>query len=343
MANQTRQLSELLRQAGAEVTLVQTNAPYRPSWVKSMPVVRALFRLLPYLRDLWRMAGRCDVVHLMANSGWSWHLFAAPAIWISSWRGTPVVVNYRGGEAREFLERAQRVVRASMRKTAALVVPSAFLEGVFKKFGMPSTIVPNVVDLALFHPRGARVSQAPHVVVARNLEPLYDNATAMRAFALLRKRFPSARMTVAGSGPEETRLRILARELGLDACVHFAGRLDRQAMAALYRDGDVVLNPSLADNMPNSVLEALASGVPVVSTNVGGVPFLVRDGETALLVAPADPQAMAAACQRLLEDGALWSQLAEAGIAEVQRYTWARVAPLLSETYTAAMHSPPTR
>lgn len=343
MANQTRQLAELLRQGGAEVTLVQTNAPYRPSWAARLPVVRALFRLLPYLVRLWRMAGRCDVVHLMANSGWSWHLFATPAIWISHWRGTPVVVNYRGGEAGAFLERSQRMVRASMRKTAALVVPSAFLQGVFAQFGMPSVIVPNVVDLALFHRRGARDAQAPHVVVARNLEALYDNATALRAFAILRSRFPDARMTVAGSGPEEARLRALTEELGLGACVTFAGRLDRNAMAALYRQGDVVLNPSLADNMPNSVLEALACGVPVVSTNVGGVPFLVRDGVTALLVAPADPPAMAAAGRRLLEDDALWSRLAEAGVAEVQRYTWARVAPLLSDTYRAAMHSPPTR
>ena len=80
MANQTRQLAELLRAEGAQVEVVQVNAPYRPAWAERLKGVRALFRLLPYLLHLWRGCGRADVVHVMANSGWSWHLFAAPAV-----------------------------------------------------------------------------------------------------------------------------------------------------------------------------------------------------------------------------------------------------------------------
>lgn len=341
MANQTRQLAELLRSEGAVVTLVQTNAPYRPAWAGRVPVLRSLFRLLPYLLALWRVAGSSDVVHVMANSGWSWHLFATPAIWVARLRGVPLIVNYRGGEAAEFLARSERVVRRSMRRAAKLVVPSAFLQEVFARFGMQAEIVPNIVDLARFRPRAGRDTRAPpappHLVVARNLEPIYDNETALRAFAAVRQRFPLARLTVAGTGPEQPRLQALAAGMGLGEAVHFAGRLDRDAMAALYREADVMLNPSLADNMPNSVLESLASGVPVVSTNVGGVPFLVQNEATALLVPPADPDAMGAACIRLLEDAALWSRLADAGLTEVQRYTWARVAPLLSDAYSGAM------
>lgn len=337
MANQTRQLAELLQSAGVQVQLVQTNAVYRPAWAGRIPVVRSLFRLLPYLFALWRLAGSSQVLHVMANSGWSWHLFAAPAIWVARLRGVPVVVNYRGGEAGEFLARSQGAVRRTMRHAAGLIVPSAFLQGVFERFDMQAQIVPNIVDLARFRARGERSGDAPHLLVARNLEALYDNATALRAFVPVRARFPNARMTVAGSGPEEAKLRALADSLGIAPAVRFAGRLDRDAMAALYREADLMLNPSLADNMPNSVLESMASGVPVVSTNVGGVPFLVEDGVTALLVAPGDPVAMASACTRLLEDDALWRRLAAAGLAEVQRYTWARVAPLLAETYDSAI------
>lgn len=337
MANQTRQLAELLRSAGAHVQLVQTNAPYRPAWAGKLPVVRSLFRLLPYLFALWRLAGNSQVLHVMANSGWSWHLFAVPAIWLARWRGVPVVINYRGGEAGEFLARSQRAVQGSMRHVAKLIVPSAFLQGVFGRFGMQAEIVPNIVDLARFRARGARTGSAPHLLVARNLEAIYDNATALHAFVQVRARFADARLTVAGSGPEENMLRVLAQSLGIAQAVHFAGRLDRDAMAALYREADLMINPSLADNMPNSVLESLASGVPVVSTNVGGVPFLVEDGVTALLVPPGDPAAMAVACNRLLEDETLWHRLASAGAAEVERYTWARVAPLLAQTYDSAM------
>jgi glycosyltransferase involved in cell wall biosynthesis len=337
MANQTRQLTELLQSAGALVHMVQTNAPYRPAWVQKLPVVRALFRLLPYVWSLWRATGRSDLMHVMANSGWSWHLFATPAIWIARVRGVPVIVNYRGGEARQFLANAQGVVRFTMRQVSNLVVPSAFLQEVFSDFGMQSTIVPNIVDLSRFRARKTRSVGAPHMMVARNLEPLYDNATALHAFKIVRDQFADARLTIAGSGPEASRLEGLASELGIGASVRFVGRLERDAMAVLYRTADLTINPSLADNMPNSILESLASGVPVVSTSVGGVPFMVQDEKTALLVSPADPPQMAAACIRLLRDDTLWLRLSKAGLAEVQRYTWERVRPQLVVLYRKAV------
>jgi len=337
MANQTRQLAELLGAAHASVFLVQSNAPYRPAWAGRVAFIRAVFRLLPYLLALWRVAGKVQLFHIMANSGWSWHLVAAPAILIARVHRVPVVVNYRGGEAEQFLIRSQALVRRSMKQVAALVVPSGFLLDVFSRFGMRASIVPNIIDLTRFCPREAGRSTAAHLVVARNLEPLYDNETALRAFQIVRRHSPHARLTIAGSGPEEARLRDLASRLGLADGVTFSGRLDRDSMASLYRRADIVLNPSLADNMPNSLLESMASGVPVVSTDVGGIPFIVRDGVTALLVKPGDAEAMAAAVMTLLDDGDLWHRLSLAGIAEVERYTWPHVAPVLADVYRSAM------
>jgi glycosyltransferase involved in cell wall biosynthesis len=337
MANQTRQLADLLDAAGATVTVVQVNAPYRPEWIGRVPMLRSLFRLVPYLAALWRAARRSDIFHIMANSGWSWHLFAAPAIWIARIRGIPAVVNYRGGGAEHFLMRSGAVVRWSLRRAAVLIVPSGFLQEVFLRFGIRAEVVPNIIDLVRFRPRGAARSTSAHLVVARNLEPLYDNETALRAFQIVHSRFPHARLTIAGTGPEQHRLRDLAMQLGLDARVRFAGRLDRESMAELYREADVMLNPSLTDNMPNSVLESLASGVPVVSTNVGGVPYVVRDGVTALLVPPGEPAIMAAAVMRVLDDNDLRRRLSIAGLAEVQQYAWAQVAPVLAATYAGTV------
>ena len=290
MANQTLQLYELLTAGGAVVTMVAVNAAYRPMWIGQVPVLRSAARLLPYLAALWRAAGQTDVFHVMANSGWSWHLFAAPAIWIARLRGRAVIVNYRGGEAAEFLQHSVLAVRFTMRRASALAVPSGFLHGVFARCGMPAEVVPNIIDLSRFHTRPSSRSGPPHLLVARNLEPLYDNETAIRALAIVRIHFVDARLTIAGSGPEENRLRDLAVSLGLDDHVHFAGRLERDEMAAMYRSADVMLNPSLADNMPNSLLEAWASGVPVVSTNVGGIPFMAKDGCNVSLVDAGDPQ-----------------------------------------------------
>src|SRR5512138_2298862 len=87
IANQTRQLAELLEREGACVTLVAVNSPYWPRWIGGLRGLRAFFRLLPFVRRLWSVAGEVEIFHVMANSGWSWHLFAAPAVWVARLRG----------------------------------------------------------------------------------------------------------------------------------------------------------------------------------------------------------------------------------------------------------------
>ena len=124
-----------------------------------------------------------------------------------------------------------------------------------------------------------------------------------------------------------------ADHLGIAEAVRFTGRVDNAEMAALYREADIMLNPSLADNMPNSVLEALAGGVAVVSTDVGGVPYLVEHGRTALLVPPQDPQAMADAMLKLLAEPELTRRLRQAGLQLAAQYTWAQVRPRLLKVY----------
>lgn len=338
MANQTLQLNRLLMQEGAGVELVQVNAPYRPKWLGEVRGLRALARLVPYLRALWRALGRADVAHLMANSGWSWHLFAAPAIWIGHLRGTPVVVNYRGGYAGDFLARQATWVRFSMRRAAGLIVPSGFLREVFAGHGMAAEIVPNIIDTTRFNPNGD-LNGSPVILVARNLDPVYDNATAIEAFRTVKDQLTDARLVIAGSGPEEAFLKALVEHLKLGGCVEFVGRVDTTDMPALYHRAHVALNPSLIDNMPNSVLEALAAGVPVVSTRVGGVPYIVEHEKTALLVEPRAPADMAAALLRVLTDPPLANRLREAGLETAQLYTWDKVKPRLFKAYTDAVRS----
>ena len=339
MANQTWQLATLLKQEGINVELVPVNAPYRPLCVRHITGLRAVFRLLPYLFNLWRAAGRVDLFHIMANSGWSWHLFAAPAVWIAKLRGKAVLVNYRGGEADVFFPREFAWVQPTLKRVNKIVVPSGFLEKVFANRGFITRIVPNIVDLSRFMPNHTRKQNllAPHIVVAQPRELLYDNSTALKAFSILRKTFPDARLTIAGSRPERTKLEAIAKELGVTDAVVFAGQIDNEHMPMLYRDADIAINPSLADNMPISVLEALASGVPVVSTNVGGLPFLVEDGKTALLIPPSDPERMAEAMLRVLSDESLRRRMVQAGLDHARRFAWESVRGELFLAYEMAL------
>ena len=205
-------------------------------------------------------------------------------------------------------------------------MPSRFLRKIFASHSVAAEVVPNIVDLKLFAPRALPGAPGvPHVVVTRNLERIYDNETAIRALALLRRDVSGVpdvdrrnRPRAGASAAGGDRVRRCRRG-------RFVGRLDREAIAALYRSADMALNPSRVDNMPNSMLEALASGVPVVSTHVGGVPYMVDNGRTALLVPPQDPQAMADAIARLLRDRELARRVASTGLTDVQQFGWPAV------------------
>lgn len=337
MANQCEQLLRLLRADAASVELVRTNSPYRPAWLGRLPMVRALARLLPYLLALWQAAGRAQVMHVLANSGWAWHMFAAPALCVARLRGTPVIVNYRGGHAEAFFAKAPRHVLRALAGVRLRVTPSRYLERVFAGHGLAAQVIPNIIDLSRFTRHAPRsFGDAPHLVVARNLEPIYDMPTALRAMVLVRQRFPAARMTIAGSGPELAALQALSVSLGLDRCVQFAGRIDNAQMPALYACADLALNPSTVDNMPNSLLEAFASGVPLVSTDAGGIPDIARHGVDAWLVPVADAQAMADAACALLADSAMAGRMADAAHQAVQAYAWPEVKRQWLQAYRLA-------
>lgn len=337
MANQTKQLEKLLQQEGVSVELIRVNAPYQPKWVAGLRGLRAVFRLIPYLIHLWRAANKVQLFHIMANSGWAWHLYAAPAIWIAKFKGKPVIVNYRGGEAAVFFQKSFFWIKPSLTKTDMIIVPSGFLEGVFEERGFSSSIVPNIIDLSRFSAEreisNLNKTNFPHIVVTRNLESIYDNATAIRAFRIVKDNFHNAQLTIAGVGPEKQMLEDIVSELHLQDAVTFAGRVDNDHMAELYRSADMMVNASLVDNMPISILEALASGVPVVTTDAGGIPFLVEHEKTALLVPKQDSSAMSDAMLQLLKDPSQAKKLCDEGLKSVQKYTWPVIKEQLLPIY----------
>jgi glycosyltransferase involved in cell wall biosynthesis len=324
MANQTRQLAALLRGEGLSVTIARTNEPLQPAWLQSLRFVRGFLRQVPYRRSLAALVREADVMHVMANSGLAWFLLAAPAIAVAHRSGVPVVVNYRGGLAREFLQKSARRVLAVLRLADALVVPTSFLRDVFAEHGVAAQVIPNVVDVGVFAPSSTSrsVGDAPHIIVTRNLERIYGIDVALRAAALVRKSFPGLRMSIAGTGPERAALEALSANLGLADAVRFTGRLEVAQMAALYRDADIVLNASRVDNTPNALLEAAASGVPIVSTDAGGIPHLLQHGKTAWLAAVDSHEQLASGAERVLKDEGLRKSLREGGLALAHSCSW---------------------
>lgn len=326
MATQAMQLLTNLREEGYSVELIETNAPYQPSWMRRVRGLRAVARLIPFTVRLWRAVGRSTIIHVFANSGWAWWLFAVPTISISRLRRVPIVVNYHGGAAKDFFVSKKTLALLPLKMADAIVVPSKYLEKVFANLGVRTEIIPNVVDTTRFHPRPEmRDPEKFHIVMTRNLEPVYDIATALAAFSLVLKELPQAYISIAGVGPEHKRLINICENLGIRERVVFVGRIENSKIHEFYQSANLMLNSSLVDNQPVSILEAYAAGVPVVSTDVGGVSQIATHDRTALLVPSGDPVRMSEAILRIARDPDLVKRLTTSGLVEIRNYTWKHI------------------
>ena len=297
--------------------------------------VRTLITQLFYWPLLWRELRTADVVHVFSASYASFLLAPLPAIVVSRLLGKPVVLNYHSGEAHDHLSRS-RVARFVLRRMVdVVVVPSAYLREVFAAFDLVAHVVANSIDLDRF-PYRRRTALRPRCLSTRNLEPMYNVACTLRAFSRIQSRYPDASLTVVGSGSQENELRAMAERLGLRG-VCFAGRVPPTDIPQYYDDADVYLQTSSIDNMPLSVLEAFACGVPVVSTRVGGVPTILSDGVHGLLVPADDDAAIADRACRLLEEPALAARLADAARESCESYRWIVVRAGWLAVYRSAL------
>ncbi len=284
--------------------------------------VRTLVTSILYVAGLLARVPRCDVVHVFSASYLSFVLAPTPAILIGRLFGRRVVLNYHSGEAEDHLRRWASAV-PTIRLAHSVVVPSRYLVEVFARFGMHARAIENVVDTDRFRFR-SRDPIRPVFLSNRNLEPLYNVACVLWAFSGIQKRFPEARLVVAGDGRERVALVELARVLDLEN-VEFVGRVAPARMPELYDAADVFLNGSDIDNMPVSIIEAFAAGVPVVTTDAGGIPYMVSHEETGLIAPCGDGEALARLAIRLVETPTLATRIARRARDECERYRWAAV------------------
>lgn len=297
--------------------------------------VRTLVTQLLYWPSLFRELRRADVVHIFSASYSSFLLAPLPAVIVARLLGKAVVLNYHSGEAPDHLRRSAVARRVLRRHVDVNAVPSPFLRDVLASFGISAHVVTNTIDTRTFAYR-VRDPLRPRLLSTRNFEPNYNVACTLRAFALVQAAHADASLTLVGSGSLEPALRNLAGQLGLRN-VTFAGRVPPSEVHRYYADADIYVQTPAVDNMPLSVLEAFASGLPVVSTNVGGVPAILTDGVHGLLAPADDPEAIAAQLLRLLSNPPLARQLAAAGHETCAAYQWPAAREGWLATYRTAI------
>ncbi len=318
-------LDHLSREPEFEVSFVPHNprlsGPFR--LLQSIKYVRTIVTSVVYVINLLIQVPRHDIVHTFSASYFSFMLAPTPAILIARLLGKKVVLNYRSGEAEDHLRNWPRTSVPIMKLAHELVVPSQYLIDVFRKFGLRASAVANIIDRDRFkfHERKPLL---PIFFSNRNLYPLYNVGCILRAFAKIQQRFPEARLIIAGDGSERSALEALSRRLKLQN-VDFRGQVAPGRMNQLYNETHIFLNSSNIDNMPGSLLESFASGLPVVSTSAGGIKCIVTHEKTGLLVPKNDHDGIAAWSIRLLESPEFASSIARNANEESSAYTWQAV------------------
>jgi glycosyltransferase involved in cell wall biosynthesis len=304
--------------------------------LSALPLVRRLLRTHHY-----------DAVHVFFS------LPTGALLPFAGLRGIPVVVSLRGSDVPGYdpynisMQRAHRVLAPLTRwiwhRADRVVAVCESLGRLTAQTcpGLQYSVVPNGVDLRLFHPaeKAPRDGRIRCLAVARLVERK-GLGELIRAFALLpRDRYE---LEIVGRGPDERTLRELARRLGVAQEIRFSGSLDRAAVAQRYRDAHLFTLPSSAEAFGNVFAEALASGLPVVGTNVGGIPELIEHGVNGLLVTPGNPQALAQAIQYLADDPELRGEMSVRNRAKAEAtLEWSHVTQRYLSIYEGFMRQLP--
>lgn len=281
---------------------------------------------------------RPDVIHA--------HVYGAgvPAAAIGTRSGIPVVLTeqFSGFPLRGLSRVEVRKARYAYRRVARALPVSRHLRDALQSYGIdvPFEIVPNVVDTSLFFPPDegrTKETAARRLLFVGNLEPTQIKGfpTLLQALARLEERRPAWHLDVIGEGPERASHEASAAALGLGDNVTFHGSLRKPVVAEMMREADLFVLPSRFDNLPSAVVEALASGLPVVSTTVGGIPELVEK-HNGRLVPPEDPVALADALDDVLEKLDTFDRRAIAAAAR-DRYGLEVVGERLSRIYESVL------
>jgi glycosyltransferase involved in cell wall biosynthesis len=224
------------------------------------------------------------------------------------------------------------------RHVNVFTAPSSYMAGLVERSLGPTRIIRNGLDdgfrVAVRARAAGPAGSGPHLVTAGRLEDVKGVQVLLAAMPAILAAYPDARLTVLGTGAMDDRLRHMADELGVGPAVRWGGWSPPAAMAATLAAADVAVVPSIwPESFGLTALEALAAGCAVVAADAGGLPDLVRPGETGLLVPPGDTPALAAAVLGLLADPALRARLAAGGTRLAGRLTLTAYAGAVYAAY----------
>lgn len=286
--------------------------------------INRVMRLLEIIITLIKGYKNFDLVILDTYSGLSF-IIADVVGFLCRLFGLPLIMVLHGGNLPNFIKKYPNWAKRVLTRGDILVAPSQFLADKIGDFGFKIPVITNVLELENY-PYQKRSKILPNLIWMRSFHPIYNPEMAVSVLAKLRESVPEARLTMAGTDKGlEPKIKSLAKDLGVSDAIRFAGFLNLEEKIKEFSKADIYLNTNLIDNMPVSVMEARALGLPVIATNVGGLPYLIENGKNGFLVPSEDVESMVESIKILLNDSALTEKISAAGRSLAENSAWTRV------------------
>jgi len=276
ISSQVEQLQRHLTQEGEEVEVFCTKA----SALKRMGM---FLSILPKARNF-------DILHIHCCSNWGF-LPAVIGITAGKILKKRLILTYHGGGGENFFKAHKKFVKFWLTKTNANIVLSGFLAKIFDDNDIPYVVIPNILDVdeSIYRERDV---VKPDFISIRTLAPLYNIECIIKAFAKVKKQLSAATLTVLSDGASRTGLEKMVKDNNIQD-VAFIGRVKNEEVYAWLDKADILLSTPHIDNQPMSILEAFKVGLLVISTNVGGVPYMIQEKKNGMMVDDDDSAALA--------------------------------------------------
>jgi glycosyltransferase involved in cell wall biosynthesis len=344
------ELSNALHNLGVEVTIIAPKYHKRnanSSLTADIRVKRlGLIPIIPFLPMVYttvRFERSADVIHahFLYPSGFAGlickYILRKPCV--VTMHGMDILVDKSIGYGMRLDWRLDLIIKLVLRNVDALIAPSKSIAREAIKAGAdPSKVhvIPNGVDISRFNPsingeemrRELGIDRQEHVVLlVANFRPVKGYTYLVKAIPLILKEYPKTKFIFCGKGSDKQTIANMIKSLGLSENVILAGFIDNKEIPMYYAAADVFVLPSVVEGASIVILEALASGKPVVAPPTGSIPEVIRNGLSGILVDPADSVQLARAIIRYLENPRLRRTACRVGRKEiVQNYSWKAVA-----------------
>lgn len=287
-----------------------------------------LGRIRDMVSTIWQKRNQYEIAQVDVYSGNAF-FWAEAACWTLRQAGKPYVLTLHGGSLPEFSSKWPHRVRRLLNSAAAVTCPSPFMIEKLRNFRNDLVLIPNSIEVSSF-PFVHRENPKPNLIWLRAIHDVYNPELAPKVVDSLRKIFPDVHLKMGGPVKDIasfSKLKNTAKDLDVEDRIEICGTISRPNIGSFLNQGDIFLNTTHVDNTPVSLLEAMACGLCVVSTDVGGIPYLLKDGHDALLVPSNDAQAMSEAVVRLLQQQELASKISKNARMTAQKFDWSEILP----------------